>query len=105
MALNPIPLICVLAIYVAVYMVIDPNNVMPDGTSDLSEDQDDFGDAPGGVLDVLVDVIQKVWAVVQLLFGALVFNVPDAPIYVQAPIAMMINGTLLWAIATLVRGN
>jgi hypothetical protein len=105
LAFSPVPLLCALALYVAVYMAIDPAGAMPAGTAALDDQPDDFGDPPDGVLDVLADVVGKVWGVVQLLFGAFTFNVPDAPPYIRAPVAIGIVGTLAWSIATLIRGN
>lgn len=104
MASSPVVVLCIIALYTVVYIAIDPNNAMPGGTEDLDEGQDP-GDAPDDALSVIVDVVQKVWGVIVLLFNAMVFNVPGAPVYIQGPVAIMIIGSLSWSIATLIRGN
>jgi hypothetical protein len=104
MASTPLLVLAVVALYSMVYIVIDPANAMPDGTDSLDDRGDDPGDSPSGI-EIVGAVLEKVWGVVVLLFGAMVFNVPDAPIYIQAPVAIIIIGSLAWSIATLIRGT
>jgi hypothetical protein len=104
LAASPVVILSIIALYSMVYIVIDPANAMPGGAEDLGNAEDP-GEAPNGVLDIVVSILEKVWGVVLLLFGAMVFNVPEAPVYIQAPVAIIIIGSLAWSIATLVRGT
>ncbi len=101
MGLSPIPVLAIIAVYGIIYFAL--TDLEAEGTENLDTAADI--DQPGGILDIIKEVLDSVWGFVQKLVGALTFNVPGAPIYIRTPIAIMIISSLTWSIVTLIRGN
>lgn len=58
-----------------------------------------------GALDALLAVVQGVWGVIVWLGRAITFDVPGAPWYIRLAVGTYFGGAIVWAIATLFRGN
>lgn len=101
MGASPVAILCILAIYGVFFFLIQDAEAT--GTEDLDTASD--VDQPGGVLDIIKEVIDAVWGFVEKLLGALTFNVDGAPIWVRTPVATMIIGSLSWSIVSLIRGT
>lgn len=69
------------------------------------DEPDTGGGFFGGALDILGAIINTIWGVVVFVFNLVTFNVPDAPFWIRAPIATYFGGTIIWSIASLVRGG
>ena len=113
MGSSPVAILVVIGIYVAIYGVIQGTSTDCGGNGGSANCG--LATAPAtpqptsgglfGWVDTLGQIITAVWNVVLLIVGALIFNVPGAPAYVQVPVAVGIIGSLSWSIATLIRGN
>jgi len=60
---------------------------------------------PEGVLDIIQQVLSAIWGVVEFVFSLVTFNVPGAPFWIRVPIATYFGGTIVWSVASLVRGG
>ena len=60
---------------------------------------------PDGILDALIGIVQAIWGVVVFIFNLITFNIPGAPFWVRVPVGIAIGGSLMWSIATLIRGG
>lgn len=100
MTANPVPVLTIIGIYVVFYAVIGATDPETFGVNDSPT----FGTSFGGI-DILGDIIDAVIGFVELLIGALTFNIDGAPFYVQIPVAVAIIGSLGWSIASLIRGS
>lgn len=58
-----------------------------------------------GALEALLAVVQAVWGVVVFVFNLVTFNVPGAPWFIRVPIATYFGGTIVWSLASLIRGS
>lgn len=94
------PILLIIGIYVVMYAVIQSSDPETFGV----DDEPSFGTSFGGV-DILGDIIDAVVGFVELMIGALTFNIEGAPFYIRIPVATAIIGGLGWSIATLIRGN
>lgn len=69
------------------------------------EQPDSGGGFFGGALDILGAIISAIWGVVTFVFNLVTFNVPGAPWFIRVPVATYFGGTIVWTIASLVRGG
>lgn len=102
MAASPVAVLAIIGIYVAFYAVFgatattdNPNVNAGDGAID----------SDCGLVCGLGDILRIIFDFVELLFGALTFNVPGAPAYIRAPITIIIGASLVWSALTLIRGT
>lgn len=94
----------IIGIYVALYAVIVGSTAADANTYGL-DTQPSISAPDGGLFDSIGNVFSTIGGVFSLILGALIFNVPDAPFWIQIPIAIAIIGSLTWSLVTLVRGN
>jgi len=95
----------IIATYVAFYMVLAPafNKDAPD---QYGLDQAPTIDPPSdGLFSSIGNVFSAIGSAFGLVFGAITFNVSGAPPWVQYPVAVVIIGSLVWSVVTLIRGN
>lgn len=102
MGTSPVSILVIIGIYVSFFALIETP-----GADEPTIDPDSSGvqNQSFGGLDILGDIIDAVVGVIQFIFDALTFNVRGAPAYIRAPVAIAINGSLIWSIITLIRGN
>jgi len=107
-----VPVLAIIGLYVGVYMVIAPSFTASGApaASTYGLDQNPCATVSdctpsSGVFSAIADVFTTIGHVLTLLFNALIFNVPGAPIWVQVPVAVCIISSLSWSIVTLIRGN
>jgi len=106
MSSNPTPVLAIIAIYVTFYIVAAPTFDSAPATNKYSLDTATAPSEPSsGFFDVLASVIHTVWGYCTLIFGALTFNVPDVPGFLQFLVAVLINASLLWSVVSLIRGK
>ena len=58
-----------------------------------------------GALDGLTAAVQATWGMVVFIFNFVTFNIPGAEWWIRAPMTVIFGGSLVWSIATLIRGN
>ena len=104
MAASPVPVLMIVGLYVAFFMLIvgtaGDTYGMGAVPEDLPSEDDDFGG-----WDIIGDIVRAVFGFIKLLFGALTFNVEGAPLWVRIPISTGIITSLLWSAMTLIRGT
>lgn len=104
LAASPIPVLVIIGLYVACYALMVGTSEADTETYGLTTSPDI--EAPeGGLFDSIGNVFETIGGVFAMILGALVFNVPDVPFFIQIPIAIAIIGSLTWPLVTLVRGN
>lgn len=58
-----------------------------------------------GVIEGLLAVVDVIWGVVVFIFNLITFNVGGAPWWIRLPVGTVFGGSIVWSIATLIRGN
>lgn len=59
----------------------------------------------GGFIEGVVGTVQLIWGGVVFFFNLITFNIPDAPWSIRLALSSILGGSLIWSIATLIRGN
>lgn len=72
------------------FNVDEPNNT---STFDFESDPGVFG------------VLGAIWDVITTFIDLLTFNIPGAPGYIRFVLSVIVNGSLAWSIAALIRGT
>lgn len=58
-----------------------------------------------GFFDAFECVVEVVFDVVIFLFDLITFNIDGAPWWIRVPLAFILGGGIIWAVASLVRGG
>ncbi len=97
MASSPIPVLAIIALTLMFEALLFGDELAEQALPEFEQ--------PDGILDALIGIVESVWGMVVFLANLLTFNIPGAPFWVRIPLATITGGALVWAIATLIRGN
>lgn len=113
---NPIPVLliaCLVVVFegmLGIVPFVDPGsvpiigNVQPEPCADENFFSDVFCAAKYAV-SYTVNLLSMILAGVAWFVKLITFSIPGIPLYAQLILAVGINGTFLWSILQLVRGN
>lgn len=102
MAYNPIPILAVVAVSVAFQALLFGGELVPEEEPEVEEPDD------GGffaALDAILAIVKSIFTVVAFIVQSIAFPFPDAWWPIRFVGGAIQTSGLVWAIATLVRGN
>lgn len=102
---SPLPVLIIIGIYTAVFGLVDGALSKADVNTYGLDVAPNITPPTGGLFSDIGNVFATIGNVFGMVVGAMIFNVPGAPWWVQYPIAVSIIGSLTWSLVTLVRGD